>query len=122
MQPYLVDRVVSPNGEEIKSAKPSVWRQPISSDSAETVRDMMVGVVEQGYASSAAIPGLVVGGKTGTAETGSEDPHAWFIGFAGDPEPRYAIAVVLEHGGSSTQEPISIARSMLAAAMEKPQD
>ena len=115
MRPYLVEEAVTQEGEPVFAADQEVWRTPVERNTANTVRDMMIGAVELGYATNAAIDGLVVGGKTGTAETGTDVPHAWFIGFAGDPEPRYAVAVVLEHGGAGTQEPISIARDILAA-------
>jgi peptidoglycan glycosyltransferase len=114
MRPYLVEEAVNTDGDQIYTADQGVWRSPISPETANAVRDMMIGTVEQGYATNAAIDGLVIGGKTGTAETGTDIPHAWFIGFAGDPDPKYAVAVVLEHGGAGTQEPISIAREMLS--------
>jgi peptidoglycan glycosyltransferase len=117
MQPYLVAEVATRDGDIIDRAEPEVWRQPISSGTAQQVQDMMIYTVEHGYAYGAAIAGLVVGGKSGTAESGSGEPHAWFIGFAGDSEPRYAVAVVLEHGGAGLSGPLEIARSMLAAAM-----
>lgn len=120
MRPYLVERVVAADGDVIDSADPSVWRQPVSRETAEQVRNMMIATVENGSAGAAAIDGLVVGGKTGTAETGQEEPHAWYIGFAGDPEPRYAVAVVLEYGGSGLSDPIFIAREMLLAAINLP--
>jgi peptidoglycan glycosyltransferase len=78
---------------------------------------MMVGAVENGYVSGAHVDGYRVGGKTGTAEVGDGEPHAWFIGFIGDPEPRYAVAVVLEHGGSGLTEPVAIGREMLVATI-----
>jgi peptidoglycan glycosyltransferase len=117
MRPYLVDTVTTRGGQVVRRTRPDVWRQPISAESAGTVRDMMINAVNNGYANGAAIEGLVVGGKTGTAETGSGAPHAWFIGFAGKPDPRYAVAVVLEHGGTGLTGPLQIAREMLAAAM-----
>ncbi|MDQ3525729.1 MAG: penicillin-binding transpeptidase domain-containing protein, partial [Chloroflexota bacterium] len=72
---------------------------------------------------AAQAPGYVVGGKTGTAETGVETPHAWFIGFIGplDGESQYAVAVVLEFGGSGLTGPVSIGRDMLLQTMETPQ-
>lgn len=117
MRPYLVERVVTRDGETRSETRPRVWRQVVSEETAREVRDMMIHAVTNGYAYGAAIDGLVVGGKTGTAETGDGDPHAWFIGFVGDPEPRYAVAVVLEHGGTGLSGPLAIAREMLAAAM-----
>jgi peptidoglycan glycosyltransferase len=119
MRPYLVERVTTRDGDVVRQTAPSVWRTPIARETAAMMREMMIDVVEHGYAAGAAIDGLVVGGKSGTAETGSGAPHAWFIGFAGDPEPRYAVAVVLEHGGAGLSVPLDIAREMLAAAMDR---
>lgn len=118
MQPYLVDSVVSADGDVTTQAEPAIWRVPVDPNTADQVRDMMINSVEAGYSQSAQIPGIVVGGKTGTAETGDGDPHAWFIGFAGESEPRYAVAVVLEHGGSGTAESLGIAREILAATLD----
>jgi penicillin-binding protein A len=117
MRPYLVEEVTTRDGDVVRRTDPEVWRELVTASTASQVRDMMINAVENGYAFGASIPGLVVGGKSGTAETGSGDPHAWFIGFAGDPEPRYAVAVVLEHGGAGLSGPLQIARTMLAAAM-----
>jgi peptidoglycan glycosyltransferase len=117
MRPYLVDRITDVDGERMKSAEPGVWRRPIGASTAQTMRDLMVNTVENGYALAAAIDGLLVGGKTGTAETGETEPHAWFIGFAGDAAPTHAVAVLLEHGGTAVSESIAIAREMLRSAI-----
>ncbi len=117
MQPYLVSGTRDVEGVLKRETEPAVWRRPIGAESAAQVQDMMVNAVENGYAAGAQIEGLVVGGKTGTAEVGDGEPHAWFIAFVGDPEPRYAVAVVLEHGGVGLGDSLAIAREMLAAAM-----
>jgi penicillin-binding protein A len=117
MRPYLVEEVTTRDGDTVRRTDPEVWREPVTAETAGQVRDMMINAVENGYAFGAAIPGLLVGGKSGTAESGADDPHAWFIGFAGDPDPRYAVAVVLEHGGAGLSGPLQIARTILARAM-----
>ncbi len=114
MQPYLVQEIETQSGNHLRSVDPSVWRTPISSATAQSLQQMMIEAVEQGTVSGAAVPGYTVGGKTGTAETGSGDPHSWFIGFIGDPEPRYAVAVVLEHGGGEVGAAVSIGQGVLA--------
>jgi peptidoglycan glycosyltransferase len=85
---------------------------------------MMVGAVEQGALGSAFVPGYTIGGKTGTAETGTGDPHAWFIGFIGNPgeSPRFAVAVVLDHGGGGGQVALPIGRDLLVSAMAEATD
>jgi peptidoglycan glycosyltransferase len=118
MEPYLVDRIVAPDGQVVEHTEPTAWRQVVSPQTATQVREMMIASASDGYAAAAALPGLTVGGKTGTAETGAGEPHAWFIGFAGHPEPRYAVAVVLEHGGSGLAGALFVGRDLLAAALE----
>ena len=71
---------------------------------ARTVRHLMIAVVREGTGGSAAIPGVTVAGKTGTAESPPGAPHAWFIAFAPAEAPRYAIAVIIEHGGDQGSE------------------
>ena len=68
---------------------------------AATMKQFMLQVVQRGTGTAAQIPGIQVAGKTGTAETNpGENPHAWFIAFAPADNPRYAIAVLVEHGGT----------------------
>jgi peptidoglycan glycosyltransferase len=117
MKPYLVQRILTREGDVRRVTEPRVWQQTVAPETARQVREMMIHAVTNGYVSGAAIEGFVVGGKTGTAETGNGDPHAWFIGFVGDPEPQYAVAVVLEHGGAGLAAPLAIGREMMAAAM-----
>jgi peptidoglycan glycosyltransferase len=77
----------------------------MSVETAATVRDFMVQVVQRGTGTAAQIPGVTVAGKTGTAQTvEGEDPHAWFIAFAPAEQPRYAISVLVEHGGDVGSE------------------
>jgi peptidoglycan glycosyltransferase len=58
---------------------------------------MLVNVVDQGTGSPAAIPGVDVGGKTGTAESAPDrPPYAWFIGYAPAKDPQVAVAVLVE--------------------------
>ena len=66
---------------------------------------MMVLVVADGSGRTAAIPGVRVAGKTGTAQHGrAAPPHAWFIGFAPADDPQVAVAVIVENGGSLGSE------------------
>lgn len=119
MKPYLVDRVTTPDGKTVSTTNPGVWRQPVSAKTAGEVNSMMISAVDDGAIGRAQVGGYVVGGKTGTAETGTgAEPHAWFIGFIGDPDPQYAVAVVLEHGGEGLAAPVTIGRDMLVAAMQ----
>ena len=90
MKPQIWSRVVDPDGRVIKRLDPSEYSQPISEETAAELTTAMEGVVSEGTGTNAAIPGVPVAGKTGTAETpgneacggGAEENQAWFIGFA----------------------------------------
>jgi penicillin-binding protein A len=88
-----------------------------SSQTAETLVSFMVEGVDNGYAAKAAIPGVKVGGKTGTAEVGDGTSHSWFIGFAPADAPRIAIAVVMEHQGSGSDFATPAAQQVMRAAL-----
>jgi peptidoglycan glycosyltransferase len=104
MKPQIWNRVVDPDGRVTESLNPSEYSQPISSKTAEELTTAMEGVVSEGTGTNAAIPGVAVAGKTGTAETpgneacggGAEENQAWFIGFAPANEPKIAIAASVE--------------------------
>ena len=120
MRPYLVDALATQKGDTVRRTDREAWRRPVSEETAAQVGSMMVSAVEEGVAQGAVLDAYTVGGKTGTAETGDAgDPHAWFIGFVGDPgaKPRYAVAVVLEHGGAGLAGSLQVGRDLLAAAM-----
>jgi peptidoglycan glycosyltransferase len=96
-QPYTVESATDRGGEVVYEARVSDFNQSASAEVAEQVGDMMTRVVLEGTGVAAALQGLSVAGKTGTAETGDEGRNqAWFIGFAPVEDPIAAIAVVIE--------------------------
>ncbi|CAN5707595.1 penicillin-binding protein 2 [soil metagenome] len=98
MKPYVVDEVLSPDVELIERTEPEQLSEAVSSGVAAQLTEMMVTVVEDGTADDAAIPGVSVAGKTGTAER-TEDlpPYAWFVSFAPADDPKVAVAVFVEN-------------------------
>jgi penicillin-binding protein 2 len=58
---------------------------------------------------------IKVAGKTGTAESGQDEPHAWFAGYAPAQSPEIAIAVVLEHGGAGGEAAAPLFREVVEA-------
>jgi peptidoglycan glycosyltransferase len=104
MKPQIWKRVVNVDGSVTKTMDPSVYSEPISSETAEELTTAMEGVVDEGTGTNAAISGVPVAGKTGTAETpgnkacggGSEENQAWFMGFAPADHPKIAIAASVE--------------------------
>jgi peptidoglycan glycosyltransferase len=101
MRPYLVEELQDSDLTPVYRASPEELRRPVAGEVAAQLREMMVDVVNNGTGRNARIPDHVVGGKTGTAETGDGDPtHGWFIGFVMlDGQPVSAVAVFLENAG-----------------------
>ncbi len=106
--PYVVQDVRrSADNSLVRTTKPRVWRTVMGPDVAATITGFMINVVNAplGTGTAAQIPGVQVAGKTGTAQTvQGVAPHAWFIAFAPAAAPRYAIAVLVEHGGELASE------------------
>jgi peptidoglycan glycosyltransferase len=98
MKPHLTTRVVDRDGRTVDTIEPEVQSDVMKSSTAAAVTDMMVGVVQSGTGTKAAIPGVQVAGKTGTAETefGTKINDVWFIGFAPAADPRIAVAVTVK--------------------------
>jgi peptidoglycan glycosyltransferase len=98
MNPYLVDEVQSSDSDTVDTTPPSELSQAVSPHTASEVTKLMVSTVDDGTASPAAIPGIKVAGKTGTAQSGKTDvpPYAWFISFAPSVNAKVAVAVMIE--------------------------
>ncbi|MFT4037396.1 MAG: penicillin-binding transpeptidase domain-containing protein [Thermomicrobiales bacterium] len=119
MRPYLVQSITGPDGETLRETAPQGWRRGVDRAAAQQTAALMQNAVELGALGGAYVPGYAIGGKTGTAETAGEQPHAWFIGFIGAPgqPPQYAVAVILESAGGGGQVALPIGRDLLVAAM-----
>jgi penicillin-binding protein A len=107
LQPHFVDCVLDPTDRLVSRVGVQQYKRAVDPATADTMRTFMLSVVNdsRGTGTAARIPGVPVAGKTGTAETApGEKPHAWFIAFAPADHPRYAIAVLVEHGGSDNAE------------------
>ncbi|MEP6760501.1 MAG: penicillin-binding protein 2 [Sporichthyaceae bacterium] len=123
MNPFLVREVRAPDLSVLNTTRPHEVGQVVSPQTADTLAQMMVTVVEQGTGSNAKISGVRVGGKTGTAQQGANrKPHAWFVSLAPINDPKVAVAVVLEDGGgaaevSGNQLAAPIARAVMLAVL-----
>lgn len=127
--PYLVDRTTQDDGSQVRRTTQHTMGRAMSPATALLMQELMVKVVENGTGRNAAIPGAVVGGKTGTAQHGvgnAGTPYAWFISWAraqDAPQPAVAVAVVVEDA-SAVRGDISgngaaapIARAVMQAAL-----
>ena len=105
MRPYLINQVLSADLQTIDRTSPERLGTAVSKETAATLTQMLVAVVDQGTGTPAKINGVQVAGKTGTAEQGNgKPPHAWFTAFAPANDPKVAVAVVVEDGGNAGSE------------------
>ena len=127
MTPHVLRDVQDQDGNVVDTYDPEVWTTAMDRATAALMRDAMRGVVDSGTATGLAVPGFDVGGKTGTAQLGTDPPasHAWIIGFGGPDggEPTIAVAVIVEgQPGASEQTggrvAAPIAQAVLAAYLE----
>ena len=124
MEPHVVDRIVSPKGRLVYRGTATKIDRAVTPTTARDVGAMMVAVVQRGTGTAAQLPGYVVGGKTGTAETGVPGiNHTWFIAFAGlpDQKPKIAVAVVVENQPHGTGGRVSapVAKAVMEALLRK---
>ncbi len=121
--PHVMNEIRDQEGQVVQRWEPSSWTRAASPRVAATVRDAMVGVVEEGTATRLAVPGVTTAGKTGTAQLGNGLSHAWIIGFAPAEAPRVAVAVIVEaQPGASEQTggrvAAPIAQAVLGASLQ----
>jgi peptidoglycan glycosyltransferase len=126
MVPHVMSEVDDVDGNPVETYQAKVWRTATTAQTADVIRQDMIGVAQNGTATRIQIPGIEVGAKTGTAQIGSNPPrsHAWTIAFAGQPgqTPVVAVSVIVEaqQGDSEAtggKVATPIARSVIQAAL-----
>jgi penicillin-binding protein A len=115
MKPYLVQQVTASDLSTVQTTSPSALSEPVSSSVADSVKQMMLAVVQQpegtAYAFRQAVTGVEIAGKTGTAETGQVSLNdAAFTCFAPFANPDIAVGVIIQGGGygASAAAPIAV--------------
>lgn len=120
MQPYLVDQEVSSSLSVVSKHSEKEMGRPVSPETAQKLQQLMESVVKNGTGTKAAIDGVTVGGKTGTAQHGQDNtglPFAWFMSYAkGADGKQVAVAVVVEDGAAESAE---ISGGSIAAPIAK---
>lgn len=119
MKPYLVERILDPEQNVIVRNRPEIWLNPLTPVVAEKVKSAMIMAVNEGTAKPGAIDGIQVAAKTGSAEPGGNVPtHAWYIAFAPADNPKIAVAVIVENGGTGGGAAAPIAKAMIEEALK----
>jgi peptidoglycan glycosyltransferase len=120
MKPRLADRILRPDGRVKERIEPDLQSRVVKPETAKELGAMMSRVVEEGTGTAAALAGITVAGKTGTAEVGAnrEFTQPWFIAFAPVDKPKMAVAVTVERTqGAGGEVAAPIARSVLEALL-----
>lgn len=114
--PYLLAEVRDAS-RVVRSNSPRPLGRVMSAGTARVLQEDLQRAVASGTGRAAAISGVAVAGKTGSAENPHGAPHAWFTGFAPADAPQVVVTVIVENGGSGGEVAAPIARRLLEAAL-----
>lgn len=124
MKPNLIDSVINDNLTVLSDPQPELLSNPTTESVAASLRESMEAGVDHGYANGAQIDGATVGGKTGTAENGTDNEpfNLWFTGYAEQDGKKVAVAVVVVpeeniSGQGSNEIASPIAKSIMEAVL-----
>jgi len=116
-RPFVVRSIAG--NETHLATQPEQLAAPLDADTAHQVRDLMIAVVQRGTGTGAALPGVTVAGKTGTATNPHGPAHAWFVAFAPAEAPRVVVAVIVENAGYGAAVAVPIVRDVLRVALAR---
>jgi penicillin-binding protein 2 len=137
-RPYLVKQVTDLENRVVASYEPKVERRlPFKPENLQVVVDALTGVVQEpgGTGRRAQLEGVIVGGKTGTAQVVPSSlykgfseanvpyqyrDHAWFLAFAPKEDPRIVVVAIAEHAGHGGSVAAPMARQVLEAFFHPP--
>ena len=121
-QPHVVKQIQDDSGNVVENKDPVVLRKTVSKETSDIVKDYMLGVVEEGTGTSAAVEGYDIGGKTGTAEKlprGNEKYLISFIGYAPQENPQVVVYVIIDEPNALSQDDSSLATKLAADIMRE---
>jgi penicillin-binding protein 2 len=128
MRPRVVSKEIGMDGQVREHRSEMLRKLPWNPENVEFIRKALAGVVnDYGTGGAAKIPGIVVGGKTGTAQVASvkgkmiksEDlpyeirDHAWFVAFAPVDDPQIVVTAMVEHGGHGGSAAAPIVKAVM---------
>ena len=116
MKPHITNRIVDQDGRTVSRVAPEEAQRVMSAAAARQLNEMMGNVVREGTGTAAALAGIEVAGKTGTAELNLQGLNQpWFVGFAPRSRPKVAIAVTVERvqGGQGGTVAAPIAKQVM---------
>jgi penicillin-binding protein 2 len=114
-KPRIVSRIITPSGDTTVFAPEKIGRLPMSDQTINLLHQALYGVVNTpgGTAHQAAVKGISVAGKTGTAQNPHGGDHAWFVCYAPAENPEIAVAVLVENAGHGGSIAAPVARKIL---------
>lgn len=128
VSPHMVSQITDSGGDVLKNYDDDAsTKEIVSSGTARQLQSAMQTVVEKGTGTNAQIPGVTVGGKTGTAQHGennSKTPYAWFTSYGKAGGKEVAVAVLVEQSNAARSEvsgnglAAPVAKAMMEAALK----
>ncbi len=125
-RPWVVKKIVSLSGELLEEYEPEAIRQVnVKPETLAFIRQAMLGVVNEGTGQRSKVPGVPIGGKTGTAQVVKKGEgkghaelkdHGWFASFAPVDNPQLAVVVLVENGGFGGQVAAPVAKAVYEVA------
>lgn len=125
-RPWVVKKIAALSGEVLDEYEPEPIRQiSIKPETLAFIRRAMLGVVDEGTGARSRVPGIPIGGKTGTAQVvrkgegkGNAElkDHGWFVSFAPVDNPQIAVVVLVENGGFGGLVAAPVAKAVYEAA------
>lgn len=114
MEPHLLERVETYNGEVVKTVHPSTYGSLMTQEEAGKLTEYMKAVITEGTGSKLDNMGFPIAGKTGTAEYSSNKnkSHAWFVGFSLTGQSDIVVCVLVEEAGSGSEYAVPIAKEI----------
>lgn len=121
-EPHVVKQIQDEYGNVTENIDPVLVKKTISEETSEVIKDYMLGVVQEGTGSSAAVEGYDIGGKTGTAEKlprGNGKYLVSFIGYAPQENPEVVVYVVVDEPNVAAQASSSYATELASGIMSE---